>query len=81
MTTLSPFATVRAVGELDVGQRPAFATGDDGWSRTVSWVARCTNRRSSWIRAASSGWSSNQANRLCMTRVNAVADVWAPASR
>ena len=58
-----------------------IAVGLEGLSRIVSNMARCTNERSVFTSARSSGCLSSQLKRLSSVRTNAVADVCAPARR
>ncbi len=81
ITTLSPLAIERPDFSSMSSSAQRIPTGDDGWSRTVSCVQRWTNNRSVRTSSTSSGCDSSHVNTLCITRVNAVADVWAPASR
>ena len=58
-----------------------MATGEDGSNRMVSCMQRCTKSGSVRTRSRSSGCSEHQVKMRCSVRVNAVADVCAPARR
>ena len=82
MTTLSPSCDLGAVVQGDVGERPPRARR--AGRLEADRLLRCSAGRTSrsvTARSASSGWAAIQSRTLWVTRVNAVADVWAPASR